>query len=72
MILLSQRQGECCTTKSMRKVELVLEFNFLSGFSFLSRSVRRVIGVPFVVGINTTAAPRLLFCSKKVSLRGFY
>ena len=38
----------------MRKVELVLEFNFLSGSSFLSRLVRQVISVTFVVGINTT------------------
>ena len=46
---LSQRQGECYATTSMRKVELILQFNFLSGFSFLSRLVRQVINVPFVV-----------------------
>ena len=29
---------ECCTTTSMRKVELELEFNILSGSGFLSLS----------------------------------
>ena len=46
---LSQGQGECCATTSMWKVELILEFNFLSGSSFLSRLMRQVISVPFVV-----------------------
>ena len=46
---LSQSQGECYASTSMRKVELILEFNFLSGSSFLSRLVRQVISVPFVV-----------------------
>ena len=41
--------GECYATTSMRKVELKLEFNFLSGSDFLSRLVRQVISVPFVV-----------------------
>ena len=45
---LSQRQGSCATT-SVRKVELGLESNFLSGSNFLSRLVRQVISVPFVV-----------------------
>ena len=45
----SQRQGECYATTSMRKVELILEFNFHSGSNFLSRLVRQVISVPFVV-----------------------
>ena len=44
---LSQRQGECCATTSMRKIDLILEFNLLSGSSFLSRLVRQVISVPF-------------------------
>ena len=54
----------------MRKVGL--EFNFYSGSDFFSRLVRQVISVPFVVWINTTAAPRQLCCLMKVSLRGFY
>ena len=65
-------RGECCATTSMWKVELFLEFNFLSGSSFLSRLVRQVISVPFVVWINATAAPRRLFCLIKVSPRGLY
>ena len=68
----SQRQGECYATTSMRKVELILEFNFLSGSNFLSRLVLQVISVPFVVWINTAVAPRQLFCLMKISLRGFY
>ena len=70
--LLSQRQGECYATTSMRKVELILEFKFHSGSNFLSRLVRQVISVPFVVWINTSVAPRQLFCLLKVSLMGFY
>ena len=46
---MSQKQGECYATTSMRKVELLLEFNFLSDSSFLCRLVRQVISVPFVV-----------------------
>ena len=42
-------QGECYAITSKRKVELELEFKFLSGSVFLSRLVRRVISVPFVV-----------------------
>ena len=41
--------GECYATTSMRKVELLLEFNFLSGSNFLSHLVLQVISVPFVV-----------------------
>ena len=41
--------GECYANTSMRKVELELEFNFLSGSVFLARLVRQVISVPFVV-----------------------
>ena len=41
--------GGCCATTSMWKVELDLEFNFLSGSGFLSRLVRQVISVSFVV-----------------------
>ena len=37
---LSQGQGEYNAIASMRKVELELEFNFLSGSDFLSRLVR--------------------------------
>ena len=33
-------RGECYAIASMRKVELELEFNFLSGSDFLSRLVR--------------------------------
>ena len=69
---LSQRQGECYATTSMRKVELELELNFLPGSVFLSRLVRQVISVPFVVYINTAVAPQQSFCLLKVSLRGFY
>ena len=69
---LSQRQKKCYATTSMRKVELILEFNFLSGSNFLSRLVRQVIGVPFVVSTNTAVAPLRLFCLLKVSLRCFY
>ena len=47
--LVSQRQGECYATASMWKVELELEFNFLSVSVFLSRLVRQVISVPFVI-----------------------
>ena len=44
------RRGRgCCAATSMWKVELELEFNFLSGSGFLSRLVRQVISVPFVV-----------------------
>ena len=64
--------GECYATTSMRKIDLILEFNFLSGYNFLSRSVLQVISVPFVVQINTAVAPRQLFCLMKISLRGFY
>ena len=46
---LSQRQGKCYATRSMRKVELELEFIFLSGSVFLPRLVQQVISVPFVV-----------------------
>ena len=46
---LSQRQGECYATTSMRKAELILEFDFLSSPNFLSRLVRQVIIVSFVV-----------------------
>ena len=46
---LSQRQGECYATTRMRKIEIILGFNFLSGSSFLSRLLRQVISVPFVV-----------------------
>ena len=46
---LSQRQRECYATTTVRKVELILEFNFLSGSNFLSRLVLQVISVPFVV-----------------------
>ena len=42
-------QGECYATTSMRKVELELEFIFLSGSAFLSRLRQQVISVPFVV-----------------------
>ena len=45
---LSQRQGECYATTTMRKVDSILEFKFLSGSNFLSRLVRQVISVPFV------------------------
>ena len=69
---LSQRQRECYATTTVRKVELILEFNFLSGSNFLSRLVLQVISVPFVVWINTAVAPRWLFCLLTVSLRGFY
>ena len=62
----------CCATTSMWKVELELEFNFLSDSSFLSRLVRQVISVPFVVKINTAVAPRQLFCLMKLDLTGFY
>ena len=41
--------GECYATTSMRKVELMLEFNSLSVSNFLSRLVLQVISVPFVV-----------------------
>ena len=69
---LSKRQGECYATTSMRKVELALEFIFLFGSVLLSRLVRQVTGVSFVVWINTAVAPRQLFCLLKVSLTGFY
>ena len=62
----------CCATTNMWKVELELEFNFLSGSGFLSRLVGQVISVPFVVQINTPVAPRQLVCLMKVSLKGFY
>ena len=65
-------QVECYATTSMREVELLLEFDFLSGSSFLSRLVQQVISVPFVVYINTALVPRQLFYSLKISLRGFY
>ena len=45
----AEGMGECYATASMRKVELLLEFNFLSGSNFLSRLVLQVISVPFVV-----------------------
>ena len=64
-------RGWVLAITSMRKVELELEFNFLFGSSFLSRLVRQVISVPFVVWINTAVAPRQ-FCLIKISLRGFY
>ena len=41
--------GECYATTSMRKVELILEFTYLSGSSFLFRLVRQVISIPIVV-----------------------
>ena len=43
------RRGKGCCVTSMWKVELELEFNFLSRSVFLSRLVRQVISVPFVV-----------------------
>ena len=46
----------------MWKVELELEFNFLSGSGFIFRLVRQVISVPFVVLINTAVVPRQSFC----------
>ena len=49
IIPLSQRQGEFYSTTSMRKVEVLLEIKFFSGSNFLSRLVRQVISVPFVV-----------------------
>ena len=42
-------KGECYITMSMRKVELMLEFNSFSSSSFLSRLVLRMFSVPFVV-----------------------
>ena len=41
--------GGCYITTSMRKVELMLEFNSFSSSNFLSRLVLQVISVPFVV-----------------------
>ena len=49
LMQLSQGVGECYATTSMRKVELILKFNSLSGSIFLSRLVLQVISVPFVV-----------------------
>ena len=47
---LSQAEwGERYITASMRKVDLVLEFNSFSSSNFLSRLVLQVISVPFVV-----------------------
>ena len=40
---------ESYATTSMRKVDLILEFNFLSSSNFLSRLVLQVISVPSVV-----------------------
>ena len=40
---------ECYITASMRKVDLMLEFNSFSSSNFLSRLVLQVISVPFVV-----------------------
>ena len=37
------RWGECYAITSMRKVELKLEFNFLSGSDFLFRVVRQML-----------------------------
>ena len=42
-------KGECYITTSMRKVELVLEFNPFSSSNFLSRLVLQVISVPLVI-----------------------
>ena len=42
-------KGEYYITTSMRKVELMLEFNSFSSSYFLSRLVLQVISVPFVV-----------------------
>ena len=42
-------RGECYANASMRKVGLILQFNFLSGSDFFSCLVRQVIIVPFVV-----------------------
>ena len=46
---IARGRGECYATTSMRKVDLILEFNFLSSSNFLSRLVLQVISVPFVV-----------------------
>ena len=44
------RRGRgCCATTRVRKVDIEFEFNFLPGSGFLSRLVRQVISVPFVV-----------------------
>ena len=40
--------GNAYAITSMRKVELELEFNFLSGSDFLSRVVRQMFSIPFV------------------------
>ena len=42
-------RGECYITASMRKKELMLEFNSFSSSNFLSRLVLQVISVPFVI-----------------------
>ena len=44
----SRGRGEYYATTSMCEVELILEFNFVSGSSFLSRLVRQVISVPLL------------------------
>ena len=48
-VIVAKGKGEYYITTSMRKVELMLEFNSFSSSNFLSRLVLQVISVPFVV-----------------------
>ena len=47
--IVARGKGEYYITTSMRKVELMLEFNSFSTSNFRARLVLQVISVPFVV-----------------------